>query len=112
MWVSCQRSDNTQPLFLLLLLCIYFLLRCYPNYSTKMFLFQGNAVKEAYPGWAMFVCLMLLMGGFLPIPIVYFMRRFQCTRFDHDIQTASIKRVETTMSTQGMIKSEEVRHKI
>lgn len=91
-------------------LCIYLFFYVQYNNSTKTSLFQGNAVKEPYPGWAMFVCLLLLMGGFLPIPIVYFMRRFQCTRFDHDIQTASIKRVETTMSTQGMIKSEEVRH--
>ena len=64
--------------------------------------------QVAYPGWAMFVCLLLLMGGFLPIPIVYFMRRWQCIRFDSNIHEASIKRVETTISTQGMIKGEEV----
>lgn len=56
----------------------------------------------------MFVCLLLLLAGFLPIPIVYLMRRFQCIRFDTNIHEASIKRVETTISTQGMIKGEEV----
>lgn len=65
-------------------------------------------VKEPYPTWAMVVAFSLLLGGILPVPIVYFMRRFQCIRLDTDIQTASIKRVETTMSTQGMIRNEEI----
>ncbi|XP_071533395.1 sodium-dependent neutral amino acid transporter B(0)AT3 isoform X2 [Panulirus ornatus] len=79
----------------------------YPAWQAEM----GNAVKQAYPGWAMFVCLLLLMGGFLPIPVVYFMRRWQCIRFDTNIHQASIKRVETTISTQGMIKGEEPMHR-
>ncbi|KAK3871958.1 hypothetical protein Pcinc_022937 [Petrolisthes cinctipes] len=76
----------------------------YPAWKAEL----GQSEKEPYPGWAMFVCLALLMGGFLPIPIVYLMRRFQCVRFDSDIHQASIKRVETTISTQGMIKGEEL----
>ncbi|XP_068202825.1 sodium- and chloride-dependent transporter XTRP3A isoform X2 [Palaemon carinicauda] len=75
----------------------------YPAWKAE----QGFSVKEPYPGWAMFVCLLLLLSGFLPIPIVYFMRRWQCIRFDSNIHEASIKRVETTISTTGMIKGEE-----
>ncbi|CAL4093275.1 unnamed protein product, partial [Meganyctiphanes norvegica] len=69
---------------------------------------QGMAEKVPYPGWAMGVSVVLLCGGFLPIPIVYFMRRLQFVRYDTDIHQASIKRVETTISTTGMIKSEEL----
>lgn len=76
----------------------------YPAWDKDL----GHAVKTPYPGWAMVVSVILLSGGFLPIPIVYLMRRLQCTRYDTDIHQASIKRVETTISTTGMIKSEEL----
>ncbi|XP_047500114.1 sodium- and chloride-dependent transporter XTRP3A-like isoform X2 [Penaeus chinensis] len=106
-WQAMWRFISPLTIFSIVVASVYYRVTHppdYPAWKAEM----GNAVKEPYPGWAMFVCLLLLMGGFLPIPVVYFMRRFQCTRFDHDIQTASIKRVETTMSTQGMIKSEEL----
>merc|ERR1739840_44280 len=76
----------------------------YPAWNKEL----GMAVKTPYPGWAMGVSVVLLSGGFLPIPIVYLMRRLQCVRYDTDIHQASIKRVETTISTTGMIKSEEL----
>ncbi|XP_018020637.1 sodium-dependent neutral amino acid transporter B(0)AT3 isoform X2 [Hyalella azteca] len=76
----------------------------YPAYKKEL----AMAKMELYPTWAMFVAFALLLGGILPVPIVYFMRRFQCIRLDSDIHQASIKRVETTMSTQGMIRNEEL----
>lgn len=76
----------------------------YPGWNAE----EGKAMDVPYPGWAMFVSLLLLLAGFMPIPIVYLMRRFQCIRFDTNIHEASIKRVETTISTQGMIKGEEL----
>ncbi|XP_076062086.1 sodium- and chloride-dependent transporter XTRP3 isoform X3 [Oratosquilla oratoria] len=75
----------------------------YPAWQPHL----GQAIKEEYPAWALGVCVVLLMAGFLPIPLVYFMRRWQCIRLDSNIHQASIKRVETTMSTQGMIRAEE-----
>ena len=93
-------------LIIFLLLLMFVSLAYYQNINTV----QGLGEKEAYPTWAMFVALGLVLGGILPIPVVYFMRRFQCIRLDSDIHQASIKRVETTMSTQGMIRNEEVRY--
>ncbi|XP_042216097.1 sodium-dependent neutral amino acid transporter B(0)AT3-like isoform X4 [Homarus americanus] len=105
-WQATWRFISPLTIFGLVVTCLYYRIAHPPDYPAwKMEL--GNAVREPYPGWAMFVCLILLMGGFLPIPIVYLMRRCQCIRFDTDIHQASIKRVETTISTQGMIKGEE-----
>ncbi|XP_045584520.1 sodium-dependent neutral amino acid transporter B(0)AT3 isoform X1 [Procambarus clarkii] len=106
-WQATWRVISPLTIFSIVVASVYYRITHPPDYPAwKME--EGFAIKEPYPGWAMFVCMLLLLGGFLPIPIVYFMRRCQCIRFDTDIHQASIKRVETTISTQGMIKGEEL----
>uniref|UniRef100_A0A2P2I201 Sodium-dependent neutral amino acid transporter B(0)AT3-like n=2 Tax=Hirondellea gigas TaxID=1518452 RepID=A0A2P2I201_9CRUS len=106
-WQAMWRFVAPVTVFTIVVTSIVYKIIYPPEYSAyKREL--GMGVKELYPPWAMGVAFMLVMGGILPIPIVYFMRRFQCIRLDSDIHQASIKRVETTMSTQGMIRNEEL----
>lgn len=106
-WQATWRFISPITIFSIVVASVYYRITHPPDYPAWK-AEEGFAVKEVYPGWAMFVCMLLLMGGFLPIPIIYFMRRFQCIRFDSNIHEASIKRVETTISTTGMIKAEEL----
>lgn len=106
-WQATWRFISPITIFSIVVASVYHRITHPPTYPAWD-MYEGKAEHDAYPGWAMFVCLLLLLAGFLPIPIVYFMRRFQCIRFDSNIHEASIKRVETTMSTQGMIKGEEL----
>jgi len=104
-WQVMWRFITPVTIFVIVVASVVYRIYSPPQYNAyKQEL--GRGVKEEYPGWAMFVAMALLLGGVLPIPVVYFMRRFQCIRLDSDIQQASIKRVETTMSTQGMIRNE------
>ncbi|KAG0718883.1 Sodium-dependent neutral amino acid transporter B(0)AT3 [Chionoecetes opilio] len=106
-WQATWRFISPLTIFTIVVASVYHRITnppTYPAWNAEL----GISEKIEYPGWAMFVCLLLLMAGFLPIPIVYLMRRLQCIRFDSNIHEASIKRVETTISTQGMIKGEEL----
>lgn len=104
-WQIMWRFITPVTIFVIVVASVVYRIYSPPQYNAyKQDLARGE--KEPYPGWAMFVAMALLLGGVLPIPVVYLMRRFQCIRLDSDIQQASIKRVETTMSTQGMIRNE------
>jgi len=104
-WQMMWRYITPITIFTIIVTSVGYRIYDPPKYMTyKQELAIG--VREQYPTWAMIVAMCLLLGGVLPIPIVYVMRRFQLLRFDSNIHHASIKRVETTMSTQGMIRNE------
>lgn len=70
---------------------------------------QAVPTKTLYPAGIMAVAVFLMLAGTLPIPVVFLMRRFRCVKLDADIHQASIKRIDTTASTTGMVREAEVR---
>ncbi|CAG9820388.1 unnamed protein product [Phaedon cochleariae] len=45
----------------------------------------------------------MILAGILPIPIVFLLRRYQILKLDVNIHEASIRRIDTTVSTKEMI---------
>lgn len=69
---------------------------------------QSTTVKTEYPSWVMAIGLSMIVAGVLPMPIVYFLRRFQILKVDLDIHQGSIRRNETTASTKQMMDDDDV----
>ncbi|XP_071864976.1 sodium- and chloride-dependent transporter XTRP3 isoform X2 [Bombus fervidus] len=64
---------------------------------------RGIAVPTAYPSWVLAIAVVIIFAGIAPIPIVFFLRRFQCVKLDVDIHQGSIRRIDTTVSTKEMM---------
>ena len=73
---------------------------------------QAEPVKSEYPTSVMAIAVLLTLAGTAPILIVFLMRRFQCVKVDMDIHQAAIKRIDTTVSTTGMVREAEVRARV
>ena len=69
---------------------------------------QGKTVPTEYPDWVLVLGGVLAALSVLPIPIVFFLRRFQCLRLDTDINKGVIRRNETTISTKQMMTDVDV----
>lgn len=63
----------------------------------------GEAVPTSYPGWVLGIAVVIILAGIAPIPIVFFLRRFQLVKLDVDIHQGSIRRIDTTVSTKEMM---------
>ena len=65
-------------------------------------------VTTAYPAWVMYIAVVIIVLGICPVVLVLLFRRFQCLKFDTDIQQGSIRRNETTVSTRRMMNDTDV----
>ncbi|XP_015521293.2 sodium- and chloride-dependent transporter XTRP3 isoform X1 [Neodiprion lecontei] len=64
---------------------------------------KGVSVPTSYPGWVLVIAVIIVIAGVAPMPIVFFLRRFQCVKLDVDIHQGSIRRIDTTVSTKEMM---------
>ncbi|KAG5893925.1 Inactive sodium-dependent neutral amino acid transporter B(0)AT3 [Gonioctena quinquepunctata] len=64
---------------------------------------EGDVVATPYPSWVMGIAIVMILAGILPIPIVFLLRRYQILKLDVNIHEASIRRIDTTVSTKEMI---------
>ncbi|KAK8400916.1 hypothetical protein O3P69_002587 [Scylla paramamosain] len=66
-WQATWRFISPITIFTIVVASVYYRITnppTYPAWNAE----EGFSEHVAYPGWAMFVCLLLLLGGFLPIP--------------------------------------------
>ncbi|XP_046738480.1 sodium- and chloride-dependent transporter XTRP3 isoform X2 [Diprion similis] len=64
---------------------------------------KGMSVPTSYPSWVLVIAVIIVIAGVAPMPIVFFLRRFQCVKLDVDIHQGSIRRIDTTVSTKEMM---------
>lgn len=62
----------------------------------------------AYPTAVIAFTAILVVLTIAPLPVVFLVRKFQCVRVDFDVRPATIRRVNTTLSTIDMVGEENV----
>uniref|UniRef100_T1J4W5 Transporter n=1 Tax=Strigamia maritima TaxID=126957 RepID=T1J4W5_STRMM len=65
---------------------------------------KGETEEVHYPNWVGAICVILSISSLLPILIVFLTKVFKCQKDDTHV---SIKRIETTISTTGMMENME-----